>query len=90
MRFNNNYEFYASTLSIMGMRGTLGNSLANNKINGNFFGKTGTLSNVYSLSGYLHKKNKVYSLSIIQNSTLIDKSKIFKFLNDLYDIDECK
>ena len=90
MRFNNNYEFYASTLSIMGMRGTLANSLVNNKINGKFFGKTGTLSNVFALSGYFHKNNKIYSISIIQNSSFIDKSKIFKFLNDLYEIDECK
>ena len=90
MRFNNNYEFYASTLSIMGMRGTLANSLVNNRLNGKFFGKTGTLSNVFSLSGYFHKNNKIYSLSIIQNSNLIDKSKIFKFLNDLYDIQECE
>ena len=90
MRFNYNYEFYASTLSIMGMRGTLANSLENNKLNGKFFGKTGTLSNVFSLSGYFHKNNKIYSISIIQNSSFIDKSKIFKFLNDLYEIDECK
>ena len=90
MRFNNNYEFYASTLSIMGMRGTLANSLVNNKINGKFFGKTGTLSNVFALSGYFHKNNKIYSISIIQNSSFIDKNKIFKFLNDLYEIDECK
>ena len=90
MKFNNNYEFYASTLSIMGMRGTLANSLVNNKINGKFFGKTGTLSNVFALSGYFHKNNKIYSISIIQNSSFIDKSKIFKFLNDLYEIDECK
>ena len=89
MKFNNNYEFYASTLSIMGLRGTLANSLVNKKIKGKFFGKTGTLSNVFSLSGYFHKNNKVYSISIIQNSKFIDKSKIFKFLNDLYEINDC-
>ena len=90
MKFNNNYEFYASTLSIMGMRGTLANSLINNKLNGKFFGKTGTLSNVFSLSGYFHKKDKIYSISIIQNSRLIDKNKIYNFLNDLYETEECK
>ena len=90
MKFNNNYEFYASTLSIMGMRGTLANSLINSKLKNKFFGKTGTLSNVFSLSGYFHKKNKIYSISIIQNSNLIDKNKIFNFLNDLYEIEECK
>ena len=90
MRFNNNYESYASTLSIMGMRGTLANSLVNNKLNGKFFGKTGTLSNVFSLSGYFLKKNKIYSISIIQNSKLINKDKIFDLLKDLYEIEECK
>jgi len=90
MKFNNKYEFYASTLSIMGMRGTLANSLLNSKIYGNFLGKTGTLSNVYSLSGYLHKKNKIYSISIIQNSKFINKNKIFNFLNELNEIEECK
>jgi len=90
MQFNNNYEFYASTLSIMGIRGTLANSLVNNKIKGKFFGKTGTLSNVFSLSGYFHKNNKIYSISIIQNSNLIDKNKIFKFLNEVYEINDCK
>ena len=90
MKFNNNYEFYASTLSIMGMRGTLANSLVNSKLNGKFFGKTGTLSNVFSLSGYIHKEDKIYSISIIQNSKLIDKNKIFNLLNDLYEIEECK
>jgi len=90
MKFNNNYEFYASTLSVMGMRGTLANSLLNSKLSGKFFGKTGTLSNVFSLSGYFHKKDKIFSISIIQNSRLIDKNKIFNLLNDLYEIEECK
>ena len=89
MKFNNDFEFYASTLSIMGMRGTLSNSLVNSELNGKFFGKTGTLSNVYSLSGYLYKNNKIFSISIIQNSRLIDKNKIYNLLNDLYKIEQC-
>ena len=90
MKFNNNYEIYASTLSIMGIRGTLANSLLNSKLNGKFFGKTGTLSNVFSLSGYFHKNDKIYSISIIQNASIIDKNKVFNLLNDLYEIEECK
>ena len=74
----------------MGMRGTLANSLTNSELNGKFFGKTGTLSNVFSLSGYFLKKDKIYSISIIQNSRLVDKNKILNLLNDLYQIDECK
>ena len=89
MKFNNNYEFYSSTLSIMGIRGTLANTLTNSKLKGKFFGKTGTLSNVFSLSGYLNKKNQVYSLSIIQNSKLINKNKIRNFLTELYEADLC-
>ena len=90
MKFNNNYEFYTSTLSIMGMRGTLANSLLNSNIKGKFFGKTGTLSNVFSLSGYFRKEDKIYSISIIQNSKVIDKNKIYNLLNELYEIEECK
>ena len=90
MKFNNNYEFYTSTLSIMGMRGTLANSLLNSNIKGKFFGKTGTLSNVFSLSGYFRKEDKIYSISIIQNSRVIDKNKIYNLLNELYEIEECK
>ena len=90
MKFNNNFEFYTSTLSIMGMRGTLANSLLNSKLNGEFFGKTGTLSNVYSLSGYFRKKDKIYSVSIIQNARVVNKNKIYKLLNELYKIEECK
>ena len=90
MKFSNNYEFYASSLSIMGMRGTLANSLLNSKINRKFLGKTGTLSNVFSLSGYFHKEDKIYSVSIIQNARIIDKNKIFNLLNNLYEIEECK
>tara|TARA_Y100001933_G_scaffold2953_1_gene2737 strand:+ start:106 stop:1329 length:1224 start_codon:yes stop_codon:yes gene_type:complete len=90
MKFNNKFEFYASTLSVMGMRGTLAKSGVNNELKGKFFGKTGTLSNVFSLSGYLNKKNKIYSVSIIQNSNFIDKNRIFNFLSDLNEIEECK
>ena len=90
MKFNNDFEFYASTLSIMGMRGTLSNSLVNSELNGKFFGKTGTLSNVFSLSGYFRKEDKIYSISIIQNSKVIDKNKIYNLLNELYEIEECK
>tara|TARA_B100000963_G_scaffold79681_1_gene67843 strand:+ start:2669 stop:3889 length:1221 start_codon:yes stop_codon:yes gene_type:complete len=90
MKFNKNYEIYSSSLSIMGIRGTLANTLVDSKLKGKFFGKTGTLSNTFSLSGYLHKKDKIYSISIIQNSKLINKNKVFNLLNDLYEIKACK
>jgi len=89
MRFNRNFKSYNSSLSILGVRGTLSNKLRNSNISGKFFGKTGTLSNVFSLSGYLYKKNKTYIISIIQNSNKVDVNRTFKLLSDIYKLDNC-
>ena len=89
MRFNENFKSFNSSLSILGVRGTLSNKLKKSNLSGKFFGKTGTLSNVFSLSGYLYKKNKTYIISIIQNSNNIDINKTFKLINDIYKLDNC-
>ena len=89
MRFNKNFESYNSSLSILGVRGTLANKYKNSNLSGKFFGKTGTLSNVFSLSGYLYKNNKTYIVSIIQNSNYVDVNKTFKLLSDIYKLDNC-
>jgi len=89
MRFNKNFKSYKSTLSILGIRGTLSNKLKNGNLSGKFFGKTGTLSNVFSLSGYLYKDNQTYIVSIIQNSKNIDVNKTFKLISDIYILDNC-
>ena len=89
MRFNKNFKSYNSSLSILGVRGTLSNKLKKSNLSGKFFGKTGTLSNVFSLSGYLYKKNKTYIISIIQNSNNIDVNKTFKLIKDIYKLDNC-
>tara|TARA_B100000963_G_scaffold105261_1_gene91177 strand:- start:81 stop:1181 length:1101 start_codon:yes stop_codon:yes gene_type:complete len=89
MRFNKNFKSYNSSLSILGIRGTLSNKLKNGNLSGKFFGKTGTLSNVFSLSGYLYKDNQTYIVSIIQNSKNIDVNKTFKLIYDIYILDNC-
>ena len=89
MRFNKNFKSYNSSLSILGIRGTLSNKLKNGNLSGKFFGKTGTLSNVFSLSGYLYKDNQTYIVSIIQNSKNIDVNKTFKLISDIYILDNC-
>ncbi len=89
MRFNKNFKFYNSSLSILGVRGTLSNKLKKSNLSGKFFGKTGTLSNVFSLSGYLYKPNKTYIISIIQNSNNINVNKTFKLISDIYKLDNC-
>ncbi len=89
MRYSNNFQAYQSTLSIMGVRGTLAKRFVNSELSGKFFGKTGTLSNVFALSGFLYKNEKPIIISIIQNSNKIDKEKAFKLLRDLYYLKSC-
>ena len=89
MRYFNDFKAYQSTLSITGVRGTLAKRFVNSELSGKFFGKTGTLSNVFALSGFLYKNEKPIIISIIQNSTNIDKEKAFKLLSDLYYLKSC-
>ena len=89
MRYFNDFQAYQSTLSIMGLRGTLAKRFVNSELSGKFFGKTGTLSNVFALSGFLYKNEKPIIISIIQNSNKIDKEKAFKLLRDLYYLKSC-
>ena len=89
MRYFNDFKAYQSTLSITGVRGTLAKRFVNSELSGKFFGKTGTLSNVFALSGFLYKNDKPIIISIIQNSNNIDKEKAFKLLRDLYYLKSC-
>jgi len=90
MRYSNDFQAYQSTLSIMGVRGTLAKRFINTELAGKFFGKTGTLSNVFALSGYLYKNDKPIIISIIQNSNKIDKEKAFKLLREVYYMKSCE
>ena len=90
MRYSDDFKAYQSTLSVMGVRGTLAKRFENTEISGKFFGKTGTLSNVFALSGYLYKNEKPLMISIIQNSKNIDKEKTFKLLREIYFMESCK
>ena len=89
MRYFNDFKAYQSTLSITGVRGTLAKRFVNSELSGKFFGKTGTLSNVFALSGFLYKNEKPIIISIIQNSNKIDKEKAFKLLRELYYLKSC-
>ncbi len=89
MRYFNDFKAYQSTLSITGVRGTLAKRFVNSELSGKFFGKTGTLSNVFALSGFLYKNDEPLIISIIQNSNKIDKEKAFKLLSDLYYLKSC-
>ena len=90
MKYSKNFEAYQSSLSILGVRGTLAKRFVNTELSGKFFGKTGTLSNVFALSGYLYKDKKPMIISIIQNSKNIDKEKAFKILGEIYYLKSCE
>lgn len=47
------FPFFYNTLAIAGVNGTLGHRFPGSKVQGNFFGKTGFISGVRTLSGYL-------------------------------------
>ena len=89
MKYSKNFSIYQSSLSVIGVRGTLANRFQNSELTGKFFVKTGTLSNVFALSGYLYKNNKPLVISIIQNSETIDIDQTFKLIKDIYHLDPC-
>ena len=89
MKYSRDFNTYQSSFSIIGVRGTLARRFKNSKIQGKFFGKTGTLSNVFALSGYLYKNSKPHVVTIIQNSETIDREKTFNLLKDIYDLETC-
>ena len=89
MKYSKEFSVYQSSLSIIGVRGTLANRFKNSELQGRFFGKTGTLSNVFSLSGYLYKDNKPLIISIIQNSENVDKARTFNLLKNIYKLEAC-
>ncbi|MDC3160323.1 D-alanyl-D-alanine carboxypeptidase [Prochlorococcus sp. AH-716-G04] len=89
MKYSKNFSTFQSSLSIIGVRGTLAKRFTNSELQGKFFGKTGTLSNVFALSGYLYKDKKPLVISIIQNSENIDRDKTFNLLKNIYKLEGC-
>ncbi len=89
MKYSKNFSTFQSSLSILGVRGTLAKRFTNSELQGKFFGKTGTLSNVFALSGYLYKDKKPLVISIIQNSENIDRYKTFNLLKNIYKLEGC-
>jgi D-alanyl-D-alanine carboxypeptidase/D-alanyl-D-alanine-endopeptidase (penicillin-binding protein 4) len=65
-------NYYISSMSIIGKRGTLRNQYDMNSSGITFHGKSGTLSDVRSLSGYLYTPSRKSIISIIQNNKNLD------------------
>ncbi len=66
------FDVLFESLSIGGMNGTLGHRFRNSSVNGNFYGKTGFVSGVRSLTGYLRTKsgNRIAVTIVTNNYTV--------------------
>ena len=65
------------SLSVSGMNGTLGHRFRNSVVKGNFYGKTGFLSGVRSLSGYLNTvSGDQLTVTIVTNNYTTKTSQV--------------
>ena len=89
-----NFKIYQQSLALAGVNGTLRHRFNNSSVRGNFWGKTGTLTGVGALSGYLFTHNDltlVVSL-MVNNSNLSNKQirqEIDKVIAVLNHIRQC-
>jgi D-alanyl-D-alanine carboxypeptidase/D-alanyl-D-alanine-endopeptidase (penicillin-binding protein 4) len=68
---------YRSSLAVAGVNGTLANRFQNTSVQNNFQGKTGTLSGIAALSGYLEVKDyQLLIISIIVNNSNLANSTL--------------
>ncbi|MDY0082828.1 MAG: D-alanyl-D-alanine carboxypeptidase/D-alanyl-D-alanine-endopeptidase [Ignavibacteriaceae bacterium] len=78
------YNLLYDSFPIGGVDGTLEKRMLNTSLKNNVHAKTGTLTGVSSLSGYLTSKNKhLIAFSIIQQSYLGSSSTAKKFEDDI-------
>ena len=72
-----NSQVYQESLAIAGIEGTLKKRFRHTSVEGSFFGKTGTLTGVGSLSGYLFTPNDfTLAISIIVNNSDLKNKQI--------------
>ncbi|ABX08810.1 D-alanyl-D-alanine carboxypeptidase [Prochlorococcus marinus] len=76
-------EHYISSLSIIGLRGTLKDFPASNQLTGRFYGKTGTLTGVRSISGYLKTEYGYKYISVISNGLSSVEYTLANILNSI-------
>ena len=84
MEKHNDSKFYISSLSILGVRGTLRTFDGIEYLNGKFYGKTGTLNGVRSISGYLNSKQGYLYISLIYNGEGEVDDEISSILKSVY------
>tara|TARA_Y100001968_G_C19453578_1_gene770492 strand:- start:6028 stop:7071 length:1044 start_codon:yes stop_codon:yes gene_type:complete len=80
---NRHSEYYLSSMSLYGIRGTLKNYPYSKTLDSNFYGKTGTLEGVRAISGILKHNNQKLFISVIANDIYNVDSKIYKILETI-------
>ncbi len=90
-RFSIHRDFskYLSSMAIIGKRGTLRFINNDPTFNIDFIGKTGTLSDVRSLTGMLKRNEHSYFLSIICNGEYISNPVMMNVLRILVESNKC-
>ncbi len=79
-----NAAVYRNSLAIAGRSGTLSNRMRGTAAEGRFQGKTGTLSDTYTLSGYLNPPNHPpLALSILVNNSNAKSSDVRSLVDQI-------
>ena len=75
---------YRQSLAVAGISGTLKRRFTNTSIQGNLSGKTGTLTGVGALSGYLNTQSGLpLVFSIIVNNSELENREIRQAIDEL-------
>ena len=87
MKLNRFSEYYFSSFSILGVRGSLANVIAPESLKGRILAKSGRLNNVRSVSGIILGEGKIFS--IIINNMDSSTKHIMKILSLVYSSNNC-
>jgi D-alanyl-D-alanine carboxypeptidase/D-alanyl-D-alanine-endopeptidase (penicillin-binding protein 4) len=81
--------YYQASMAIAGQRGTLRNYFIGSPIQGKFWGKTGTISGVRSISGILQTADGPRYVSMISNGASRPNATIGQILRTVYSLSPC-
>ena len=76
-------ESYRQSLALAGTNGTLKRRFIDTSLQGNLAAKTGTLTGVGALSGYLHEQNESLVFSILVNNSELEHKEIRQAIDEV-------
>ncbi|MCX5941705.1 MAG: D-alanyl-D-alanine carboxypeptidase, partial [Cyanobacteria bacterium] len=80
---------YQASMAIAGQRGTLRKLFKGTDLDGRFYGKTGTISGVRSISGILESRAGMRYVSMISNGASDPNSTIGRILRQVQNASLC-